>query len=313
MAEPTSLAPSSVETDGSSETPILGPRELYLKWEERHWASSALDYAVDRAQWMALETDTREMILRGLAPFFVGEERIARAFAPILMSADDDQEAAFLATQQVDEAKHMQFFDTFWTTVVGANESCGDAALRDARQRCNDAFGELFDRRLAQAVDMLRLDPFDVAAKVEAVSIYHLLVEGTLALTGMHFLLDFVQRRSILPSFTAGLENVSHDEQRHVAWGTWYLRGRAREDDQYGGIIERTLMELLPVAAATLVDTGSAVCDGLDDCKFLDYSSAALNHFALDALARRLAIIGGATQEIHRFAASGAWRATRVL
>jgi ribonucleoside-diphosphate reductase beta chain len=185
--------------------------------------------------------------------------------------------------------------------------------VHDARERCNEAFTELFDRRLMQAVDRLRFNPSDVSAKVEAVTIYHLLVEGTLALTGMHFVLDYLERHSILPGITAGFRNVKRDEHRHVAWGTWFLRQKCRQDDLYGRIVQDTLMDLLPVAAGVMVEGGGATCDGLDACEFLDYRSVQLNHLALQSLARRLKVIGGATEEVQRFVGSGAWRAERLL
>jgi hypothetical protein len=98
-----------------------------------------------------------------------------------------------------------------------------------------------------------------------------------------------------------------------VAWGTWFLKRKCREEQRYGFIVSSTLMELLPVAASVLMDTGEGVCDGLDPVEFLDYPSVAVNHFALVGLGRRLKVVGGATEEIQRFVASGAWRASRLL
>ena len=39
------------------------------------------------------------------------------------MAYDDEQEEAFLTTQQVDEARHMQFFDRFYREVVGIDDA----------------------------------------------------------------------------------------------------------------------------------------------------------------------------------------------
>jgi len=186
-------------------------------------------------------------------------------------------------------------------------------AVEDARAHCNDAFVELFDRRPSRAITRLRMDPRDVEAKVEAIAIYHLIVEAMLGLTAMHFVLDYFTKNALFPATTEGLRNVKRDEHRHVAWGTWFLRQKCQEEARYGKIVERTLMELLPVAASVFVEGGAAVCDGLDPCEFLDYPSAQLNYFAFIGLSRRLKVIGGATKEIQGFSASGAWRAARVL
>lgn len=288
-------------------------RRLFSHWERQQWSVGALDFAQDRRDWLELDDDRRAMLIRSMAPFFAAEERVASLLAPVILAADDADELAFLATQQADEARHMQFFERFWREVCLPDAHAADSAIDDARSRCNEAFTELFDRRLAQAMDRLRANPRDPEAKIEAVSIYHLIVEGTLGMTGMHFVIDFCQKHCILSELAAGLRLVRRDELRHVGWGTWYLRKKCREDANSGQIVQRTVAELLPVAASVFVEGGLAVCDGLDPCEFLDYPSPQLNFVALTALARRLRVIGGATKEIQGFAASGAWRASRVM
>ena len=294
------------------ERPSL-PRRLYFLWERQAWSVGALDFAQDQRDWLALEHDRRAVLIRSMAPFFASEERVASLLAPVIIAAEDDQERAFLATQQADEARHMQFFERFWREVFLPEPQAAAGAIHDARVRCNEAFTELFDHRLAQAMDRLRTDPRDLSAKVEAVSIYHLIVEGMLGMTGLYFVIDFCNRHGILPGIAAGLRLVRRDEVRHVAWGTWYLREKCRADERYGQIVQRTVTELLPVAASVFIEGGLAVCDGLDPCEFLDYSSAQLNYSALSALSRRLKVIGGSTKEIQSFVASGAWRASRVM
>lgn len=308
--------PATVDDSRLEQLQLPTPQRLYFLWERGHWEVGALDFEQDRRDWEQMPEMGRALFLKTLAPFFAAEERVAAVFAPIILAADSEQEAAFLATQQVDEARHMQFFDRFWREVFTADGDgeAGRSAIADARARCNDAFTELFDRRLMEALDPLRMDPTNVDAKVEAVTIYHLIAEGVLGLTGQNFVLDYLERNSILPSIAEGFRNVKRDEHRHVAWGTWYLRRKCREDDRYGSIVQNTLLELLPVASSVIVGEGmSAVCDGLDEFEFLDVPSAALNHYALISLARRMKVIGGATKEIQHFAASGAWRAARVM
>src|SRR5262249_57401301 len=146
---------------------------LSRRGKGRHWAGGALECERARRDWAEIPDAGRTLLIQSLAPFFAGEERVAAAFPPIVLSADDEQESAFLSTQQVDEARHTQFFDRFWREVFLPDEQESEAAVAQARARCNDAFTELFDRRLMGAVDRLRLDPRDVDAKVEAVTIYH--------------------------------------------------------------------------------------------------------------------------------------------
>ena len=307
------LDPGTVDDAKLDQFVPLVPRRLYLLSEQHHWAVGRLDFSRDRSDWLGLNEPDRAMLLKSIAPFYAGEERVAAVLAPIILAAEDDQELAFLASQQSDEARHMQLFERVWREVFSADESAGRAALADARARCNAAFTELFDRRLMRALARLRADPGDVDAKLEAVAIYHLVVEATMGLTGMHFLLDYFQKRSVFPTFTAALRNVKQDEHRHVAWGTWFLRQKCREQQRFGFIVSGALMETLPLAASVLMDSGQGVCDGLDPLEFLDYQSVEVNHFALVGLGRRLKVVGGATEEIQRFVTSGAWRASRLL
>lgn len=305
--------PATIEDANLARIEVLGPGKLYFNWEKGQWSAGALDFAEDRRDWANLHEEQRTLVANALAPFFAGEQRVANTFAPIMLSATDDQELAFLATQQVDEARHMQFCDRFWREVFMTGAEDRPDAIGNAEERCNSAFTQLFDQRLRGAVERLRQSPGNTEAKVEAITIYHLIVEGVLAVTAMHFVLDYFEKRSILPAVTEGLQNTKRDEHRHIAFGTWYLRQKCREEDRYGFLVQSTLMELMPVAAAIVVPGGTGACDGLDPVEFLDYPSALVSHYALTALSRRLKVIGGATQEIQQFAASGAWRAARLL
>jgi ribonucleoside-diphosphate reductase beta chain len=305
--------PANVDDARLAKLRLLGPARLYLLWESRHWASSALDFEQDRRDWAEFPQAGRDLLIGSLAPIFAGEERVAAMFPPIVMSAENDHEAAFLSTQQVDEARHTHFFDRFWREVFLPDTDESEAAVADARARCNDAFTELFDRRLLAAVEGLRLDPHDIEAKVQAVAIYHLVVEGMLGLTSLNFSLKYVRSNEILPGIAEGFANVKRDEHRHVAWGTFFLRAKCRESDRYGAIVQQTLFDCLPIAAAVAVEDGQGACDGLDACEFLGFPSAEINRYALRSLARRLKVIGGATEEVQRFAEESAVRAELAL
>src|SRR5205823_5871118 len=99
-------------------------------------------------------------------------------------------------------------------------------------------------------------DPGDVEAKVDFVTLYHMLIEGTLALTGQWFLTDFMERHEILPGWVEGFRLISRDEHRHVAYGTWYLREKAA-DPALRERIGARLVELLPLTNDVLVPRGA--------------------------------------------------------
>src|ERR1044072_9343205 len=57
----------------------------------------------------------------------------------------------------------------------------------------------------------------------QAITLYHLIVERSLAQPGQHFIEDFFASEETMPGFTAGMENVSRDEQRHIGFGVKVL------------------------------------------------------------------------------------------
>ena len=81
------------------------------------------------------------------------------------MAYEDEQEEAFLTTQQVDEARHMQFFDRWFREVAGIDGGIGER-LAASRSDVTDAFVELFDERLVKMGERLIADPSDMDAKV---------------------------------------------------------------------------------------------------------------------------------------------------
>jgi ribonucleoside-diphosphate reductase beta chain len=145
----------------------------------------------------------------------------------------------------------------------------------------------LFDEHLVQAQDRLLADPADREAKVDFVTTYHMVIEGTLALTGQYFITDFLEKRELLPGFLEGFKKIAQDEHRHVAYGTWYLQ-QAAQDPALKQRIQDKLMELIPVAAGVLVPPGADP----ENFEILGYSSEETNTFAFTAVTRRLKVIG---------------------
>ena len=266
---------------------LMDPQQLYELWERQQWQSQAIDLERDKEQWAELPQEDKEEHLWGLSSFFVGEERVTTQFSGLVMAYENEQEEAFLTTQQVDEARHMQFFDRWFREVAGTDGGIQDR-LAASRVDVTDAFVELFDERLVKAGERLIADPSDMDAKVDFVTAYHMVIEGTLALTGQHFMLDYYEKHDLLPGFQEGFANIARDEHRHVAYGTWFLQqkcadGRMRER------VQATLNELLPLAAGVLVPKGYALGD---EYEFFGYSSQEQAEFAYSALSRRLKVIG---------------------
>jgi ribonucleoside-diphosphate reductase beta chain len=163
-----------------------------------------------------------------------------------------------------------------------------ESRLERARTDLTPDYFTLFDGYLVDAHQALLSDPSDIEAKVDFVTIYHMVIEGMLALTGQYFQTDNLEQRGILPGHLKAFNLISRDEHRHVAWGTWFLQQKAR-DPELAQRIQDRLVETLPPAAGVLVPPGFQLGD---DYEYLGYSSQELNEFAFTALSRRLKVIG---------------------
>jgi ribonucleoside-diphosphate reductase beta chain len=267
---------------------LLEPQQLYELWERQQWLSQEIDFSRDVEDWTSLTDEERDWFVWGMSAFFIGEERVTTQFSGLVMAYEDEQEEAFLTTQQVDEARHMQFFDRFYREVVGMRDAAIQDRLAKVRENLNDAFVKLFDEALVEAGERLIADPTSVEAKVEFVTAYHMVIEGTLALTGQWTITDYWEKTGKMPGFLEGFRNVARDEHRHVAYGTWYLKRACAQNAALADRMRATLTELLPIASGVLVPPGMDP----NDWELLGYTSEQVNKFAFTALTRRLKVIG---------------------
>jgi ribonucleoside-diphosphate reductase beta chain len=260
------------------------PQTLYRHWEEQQWSPWEIDLSVDREQWALL--DARALLMFVLGSLMVAEERITTKFSGLVGAEASEEEVTFLATQQVDEARHMQFYARVQDEVV-AEPALIAEHVRRAREQISPAFRTIFDERLVAAHERLAANPGDLDAKIAFVTIYHLILEATLGLTTFEFSTRFLQREGLLPGFVAGYTKIHHDEQRHIGYGVWFLREAAgRGEEARREVVRETLRELLPAVAESLTPPAGA------DSSVLGASAEELRGFALEGLTRRLAIIG---------------------
>ena len=94
----------------------------------------------------------------------VAEERITTKFSGLVGANESEEEITFLATQQVDEARHMQFYARFQDEVV-AEPALIAAHVERAREQVSPAFRTIFDEELVEAHGGSR-GPRRLAAKV---------------------------------------------------------------------------------------------------------------------------------------------------
>ena len=266
---------------------LRGPQQLYRQWEHQQWNPFAIDLAADRRQWERMEPDDRALVLWALSSLMVAEERITTQFAALIMAAANEEEASFVATQQVDEARHMQHYARFQDEVITDPRQIAEHVAR-SREQLGESFEVIFDRALVQAHDRLATDARDQAAKVAFVTTYHLVIESTLGLTAFEFITRYLERERLLPGFVDGYTKIHHDEQRHIAYGVWFLKQAVEDEPALADQVRETMRQLLPAVADALAPPDR---EGID-FETLGASSEEIRDFALNGLTRRLNIIG---------------------
>jgi ribonucleoside-diphosphate reductase beta chain len=283
--------PALSEATDRGHVELLDYRQLYALWERQQWAVQDLDFTQDRIDWHErIDAEERYVRMYGLSSFFVGEQRVAAELGPMMRACPDEDMRIFLCTQIADEARHVAFFDRFYSEVGVLQANDLEGRLAETSAHLNSDFGVLFDELLRRRVDRLAQEPQDTEALVEAVTIYHMVIEGMLALTGQHFIISYNENAGTLPAFVEGFTNVARDEHRHVAFGARFLRDMAREDERYRQAIARTLAEVGPVAQGVLRPKWMDASE--EDVDLLGVRVSDAREFAARALARRLKVIG---------------------
>ena len=112
----------------------------------------------------------------------------------------------------------------------------------------NWGYRQVFDR-LDRMADELRKDR-SLPKFAQAIALYHMVVEATLAQPGQHFIEDFFTKDGTMPGFNEGMKNVSRDEQRHIGFGVKVLSECFAESDECKAAVVELLREVLPYSVA---------------------------------------------------------------
>jgi ribonucleoside-diphosphate reductase beta chain len=280
--------PGVMEAADRGQVKLLDYAQLYSLWERQQWSVQDIDFTQDRIDWFErIPEEERYQRLYGLSSFFVGEQRVTAELGPIMRAAPTEEMRIFLSTQIADEARHVMFFDRFYTEVGLLDSDDLRERLAAATEHLSREFGVLFDEMLKRRVDRLAREPEDRTALVEAVTLYHMVIEGMLAITGQHFIIQYNEQVGTLPGFVAGFENVARDEHRHVAFGARFLRDMVREDPRHAEAIGRVLAEVAPIVDGVLQPPWAQ-----DEGEYLGFTIEQTRSFAATALERRLKVIG---------------------
>ena len=229
--------------------------DLYERWERSNWRATEIDFTQDRVEWHERFSELeRRAALWNYAMFFHGEDAVTDDLSPFIDAAPREEQKYFLATQQVDEARHAVFFNRFMHEVVERGDGTIASALEATRPELTWGFVKTFEM-LHRVVDELRHDRSRTKL-AQAVTMYHFVVEATLAQPGQHFISDYLAARDVLPGFRAGMRNVSLDEQRHIGFGVKLLRDLAAEDPEVPDAVADQLRAVTPISLAVFVPPG---------------------------------------------------------
>jgi hypothetical protein len=270
--------------------------DLYKRWEGGNWSAYEIDFSKDREGWDGLSDIQRRSAMWIYSMFFYGEDRVADTLAPYITAAPTEEQSYFLATQQVDEVRHSVFFHRFFKEVIGVGGDSIQQTLSSTLPQLNWGYRGIFDR-LDVMAEELRKDR-SLAKYAQAITLYHLIVEGSLAQPGQHFIEDFFASEEQMPGFSSGMANVSRDEQRHIGFGVKVLsellgEGKPGWEENRAAVTD-LLREVLPYGPAVFtppnMDREYTECYG--------FSLEDIFAFGLKLIRQRWRTIGYPTEEM---------------
>lgn len=270
--------------------------DLYHRWEQGNWSAYDIDFSGDLAGWESLSEIQQRSAMWIYSMFFYGEDRVADTLAPYVTAAPTEEQSYFLATQQVDEVRHSVFFHRFFKEVIGVGGDSIQQTLSSTLPQLNWGYRGIFDR-LDLMAEELRKDR-SLPKYAQAITLYHLIVEGSLAQPGQHFIEDFFASEDTMPGFSSGMANVSRDEQRHIGFGVKVLsellaEGEPGWEENRAAVVE-LLREVLPYGPAVFtppnMDREYTECYG--------FSLEDIFSFGLKLIRQRWRTIGYPTEEM---------------
>jgi ribonucleoside-diphosphate reductase beta chain len=263
-------------------------RELFYRWERQQWRASEIDFTIDQQQWQAMSHDEHMMRIYGLSAFFQGEASVTDTLSPYILAMPEEEMRLFLTTQQVDEARHTVFFARFFREVIGLDRGLLEETLSEVRQYMNPNLQYILIEALQEISERLRQDPGQLATLVEGVTLYHVIIEGTMALAGQRGILETYRLNDIFPGFRGGFTAVARDESRHVVFGVKFLRDMIGRDHAYARVVQTTVEKYAPTALSAITPGEEQRQNILD----MGEDPWVTPRFAQDSLRKKLKVVG---------------------
>lgn len=263
-------------------------RELYYRWERQQWRAQDIDFSADRRQWEGMTQDQHTMRMYGLSAFFQGEACVTDTLAPYITAMPDEEMRIFVTTQLVDEARHTVFFSRFFNEVLGVEKDTMEEMLGVARQYMNPHIKYILIDALAEVAERIRQEPGNLAYLVEGVTLYHVIVEGMMALAGQRGILENYRLNGLFPGFRGGFTAVARDESRHVVFGVKFLREMIQRDTANAQVVQAAIEKY----AATALTAITPAAEQIQNILAAGDDPWVTPRFAQDSLRKKLKVIG---------------------
>src|SRR5881296_3348277 len=131
--------------------------DLYARWEKGNWRAMELDFSQDYKDWHETFSDLeRKAALWNYSMFFHGEDSVTDNLSPYIDAAPLEEQKYFLATQQVDEARHAVFFHRFFKEACGVGDGSMSGGLQAIKPQLTPGFRKIFDRLDTMADELRR-------------------------------------------------------------------------------------------------------------------------------------------------------------
>jgi ribonucleoside-diphosphate reductase beta chain len=207
--------------------------DLYFKWERQQWSTQEIDFRIDQQQWAAESEQAHRNRMGLYVAFYAGEMTVADTLTPYIAAMPRLDQRVFLTTQVVDEARHVVFFDKWFREVLGQDRAIIGDQMKEAQGQIGPYYDYIFYDLLPRLSADIAKHPEDMGLLVEGVTLYHIFIEGALALGNQTRTLQNYKTWGIFPGFQEGFTNVARDESRHVLFGVKFLYDMVQADNRY--------------------------------------------------------------------------------
>lgn len=249
-------------------------RALYEHWERNQWSPLDIDYAEDRASFLALDDESRQGFMWIFAHRFHAEFKVATILAPFVMRAPNYEAQVVLSTQLADEFRHMQSVLRVYDEVLGIADMDEVRAIAD--RNMDPVAATLYDA-LEKYVEPLETSG-DQDLFLQASIAYHLIAEGVVARTAQNLAADQYTKYGSFPGLTQGQRLVARDEARHIGFGVSHARWRMAQDREHTMAVVEQVVDHFTGMAADLLQT--ALAGGMDSQVLSGYGVEAEGFYA---------------------------------